>query len=259
MSLPRFSLVTRSAFLLAASCFAPGLQAEVLWDNGPLITHVGGMINGADRSAISPGASTIGAGAQQSAGNRVAEDFTVSVASWTVDSARFFSYQTGSTTTSTLTGITLRIWNDVPGVGSVVWGDDTTNVMSGTGFTGIYRTTSTDNTVLTRPLMFVDVDLAGLELPAGTYWLDFAFTGTLASGPWAPPLGDATEFVTGNARQLVSTGDGNFNPLIDGGSGPNLALPFILEGTAAAIPEPASFPAMLGVGAIAIAALRRRR
>ncbi len=253
------SFIMRSAAsLLAVSCLATGLHAAtVLWDNGPLITHPAGMTNGADRSAVGVGGGTIGAGAQITAGNRVADDFTVSAGSWTVDSARLFSYQTGSTTTSTITGVTLRIWDDVPGVGAVVWGDDTTNVMDDTGFTGIYRTTSTDNTDTNRPIMFVDVDLGGLTLPAGTYWLDFAFTGTLASGPWVPLVSSPTEFITGNARQALSS-SGIFNALMDSGAGVNVALPFVLGGTAT-VPEPASAAAILGSGVILLAALRRRR
>jgi hypothetical protein len=252
-----FARATRPALLLAASCLlTAGLHAasNILWDNGPLLTHAAGMSNGADRSSISVGGTIFGAGAQTSSNNRVADDFTVSGAIWTMESARFFTYQTGSTTTSTLTGITLRVWDDVPGVGSVVWGDDTTNVLSATGFTGMYRTSESDNAGTTRPIMFVDVDLSGLALSAGTYWLDFSFTGSLASGPWAPPVSSTTEFVLGNALQSLA--GGGFNPLMDGSS--NVALPFVLSGTAA-VPEPASSAAVLGAGVVLFAALRRRR
>ena len=47
---------------------------------------------------------TYGFGHQLSAGNRIADDFTISGrANWTIETITFFAYQTGSTTTSTIT------------------------------------------------------------------------------------------------------------------------------------------------------------
>ena len=51
---------------------------------------------------------------------------------WFIQTITFFAYQTGSTTTSTMTGVNLQIWDgppDNPG-SAVVWGDTTTNVMT---------------------------------------------------------------------------------------------------------------------------------
>ena len=43
-------------------------------------------------------------------------------------------------------------------------------------------------------------------LPAGTYWVDWQADGTLASGPWAPPVSILGQTTTGNALQFTSTG-----------------------------------------------------
>lgn len=250
-------LLTRSALLLATSCLASGLQADVIWDNGPLVTHVAGMGNGADRDALYTGSVNLGFAAQTASSNRVADDFTIGTTTRDLTTARFFTYQSGSTTTSTITGITLQIWNGTPGSSSVVWGDEVTNVMSGTGFTGVYRTSPTDSTSTNRPIMYVDVNLTGLSLPAGTYWVDFNFSGTLGSGPWVPSLSSPTGFVTGNALQKLGAA-GLYNNVSDNPGPYQVGLPFVIQGTSA-IPEPASSAALLGVGVIAVAALRRRR
>ncbi len=68
-----------------------------------------------------------------------------------------------------------------------------------------------------------------VTLPAGTYWVEYQFGGTLASGPWAPPVSIVGQTTTGNALQKTSTGwaaavDGTFPQgvpfLIFGNSGP---------------------------------------
>lgn len=242
----RKNLLALGATLLFAS---PALAGGVLWDNGPLITHPGGGFNGAHRSAIGPGGTIFGFGAQQSLNNRMADDFTVGAGGWNINSIRLFSYQTGSTTVSTITGVTLRVWDGVPGQSNIVFGDTTTNVMSATGWSGIYRTTATAPLDTARPIMFVDINL-NLNLGAGTYYLDWAFSGSLASGPWQPPVSDPNQLVLGNGLQSLAGGP--YNPALDGTT--QQAMPFIIEGTG--VPAPGAL-ALLGIAGLA--ARRRRR
>jgi len=208
----------------------------VLYDNGPLVTHPGGGAGGADASALQTalGMNTYGAGAQQSAGNRVAEDVVVP-GQWYVDTITFFAYQTGSGTTSTITGLNLQIWDGPPNAGgTVIWGNTTTNIMASTAFSNIYRVLDTALTNADRPIMAV-VGTVGTMLPAGTYWLDWQFNGTLSSGPWQPPISILGQTTTGNAMQYTSTGWAN---LTDTGTLTPQGLPFIIDGTASACQAP---------------------
>jgi len=213
----------------------------VLYDNGPLVTHPGGGAGGADASALQTalGMSTYGFGAQLSAGNRVADDFTIASGNWTIETITFFTYQTGSSTTSTITGVNVQIWDGPPNAGgTVVWGNTTTNVMVSTTWSNDYRVLDTGLLDSTRPIMAV---VAGVNttLPAGTYWLDWQFDGTLSSGPWAPPVTILGQTTTGNALQYTSTG---WASLIDTGSSTAQGLPFIVEGTSSSCYMPEDIP-----------------
>ena len=77
----------------------------------------------------------------------------------------------------------------------------------------------------------------GTTLPPGTYWLDWFAGGTLASGPWAPPVSVLGSTGTGNAMQSIA--GGAFAPLID--VGPQ-DLPFTIEGSASACGTPSDLP-----------------
>jgi hypothetical protein len=212
----------------------------VIYDNGPLVTHPGGGAGGADASALQTGLGmgTYGFGAQLSAGNRVADDLVVDYAGgWQIDTITFFAYQTGSSTTSTITGLNLRIWNGPPNdpASSVVWGDTTTNIMTSTTWSNIYRVLDTGLLDTQRPVMAV-VGTVGTVLPPGTYWLDWQFNGTLSSGPWQPPISILGQTTTGNAMQYTSTGWAN---IVD--VGPQ-GLPFFIDGAASQCMMPEDIP-----------------
>ena len=118
--------------------------ADILYDNGPLVNSPGTGAGGADESilqTVTLSMGTLGWGHQIAFDNRIADEFTVSDPSgWRIDSITFYAYQTGSTTTSTINDMNLRIWDGVPGGGgAVVWGDTSTNVLDSTGWSGIYR------------------------------------------------------------------------------------------------------------------------
>ena len=213
----------------AAPLIPLGIEA-LLYDNGPLVNSAGTGAGGADESvlqSVSLGMGVIGYGHQLSAGNRVADDFTVSHAGgWDVSTITFYAYQTGSPTTSTMTGVNLRIWDGDPtSGGAVIWGDTSTNVMTATTWSNIYRVTETSMGNTQRPIMMVVADV-DLQLPAGTYWMDWQVDGTLGSGPWAPPITINGQSTTGNAMQSLDNG-ATFGPLVD--VGPQ-GFPFLIEG-----------------------------
>lgn len=205
-------------------------KSILLFDNGPLITHPAG-VSGADTSMLQVNTlamNTLGAGVQFLNGNKMADDFTLTEVC-NVDSIAIFAYQTGSTTTSTITGLYLRVWSGIPDDpgSTVVWGDLTTNIMSSTSWTNIYR--MSDNLPgTTRPIMVSYALTSGLQLQPGTYWLEWTIDGSLTSGPWAPPVTILGQTTTGNARQYTSAGWADF---VDSGTSTPQGMPFKIYGS----------------------------
>jgi hypothetical protein len=255
--------LTLAAALAAFSSATPAFAQ--LWDNsaqgrGTLITHPNGMtgtVAGAHRSAISTGSTTFGTSATGTF--RLADNFTVTGAGWTISSFQFFGYLTGATAPGG-TALTLRIWDNTPGAAgsNIIFGDTTTNRLSSTGFAvgpgglAIYRTTETDTAGATRRIQQLTANV-NLTLAAGTYWLDWAYTGLSFTPPLSavgalPPAGDAVQF---NGTAWVQALDNT-------GTGPNMDYPFIVNGTA--VPEPGSVGLMLLGGAgLAYSVIRARR
>jgi len=239
-------------FGVVVACVAASASAETLWNNGPLVTNPGAGFGGADASAISPGQGTFG-GSYNNPTFRRAEDFTVTGGGWNITSMEFFGYQTGSTTTSTFTGLFVQIWNGTPGEGgSVVWGDMTTNLLTSSTFSNIFRVTSTTLTNNQRPIMSLVASGLNVNLGNGAYWVEFATTGTLASGPWCPLVSDPVAPIFGNSR-LFDVALGTWSQAIDATSGQGYSLPFVFTGSV--VPAPGAI-ALLGLAGLAG---RRRR
>ena len=76
--------------------------SHVIFDNGPFMNSPGTGAGGADESVLqtSLGMNNYGFGNQVSAGNRLADDFTLTTRA-RIKKIKFYAYQTGSTTTST--------------------------------------------------------------------------------------------------------------------------------------------------------------
>ncbi len=199
----------------------------VLFDNGPLVNSPGTGSGGADESILQSnlGMSTYGSGMQQSAGNSVADDFTVT-GNWNISGFEFFGYQTGSSTSSTFTGIFYRIWDGNPtSGGTVIYGDLTTNKMVSTEWANIYRNNNGPGGATDRPVMRIVASAEGLTLPAGDYWVEWTATGSGSSGPWVPAVTIDGQTTTGNAIQNQS---GTWVALTD--VGPQ-GMPFIINGS----------------------------
>ncbi len=202
----------------------------VLYDNGPLVNSAGTGAGGADESQLqgSLGMSTLGFGHQTSAGNTIADDFTIPAGqTWDITAWTFFAYQTGSSTSSTMTQLFVQIWDGPPnGGGSVIAGNLTTNVLASTAFSNIYRVTDTTSGATNRPIMSQTANVA-LSLGEGTYWIEWQTDGSLTSGPWAPPITINGLTTTGNALQWT----GSWGPANDNSSATQQGFPFIIEGT----------------------------
>lgn len=211
------------------------INATLLDTRSGLITGVGTGAGGADVSMLQTASlSMTSLGASVFGTFRLAENFVVPAGGWTIDKITTYAYQTGSTTTSTMTAFNFRVWNGVPdAMGStVVFGDTTTNRLTATSFTNIYRVTETTLTATNRPIMAVEAGGLSLTLPAGTYWLDWQTSGSLASGPFAPLLTTIGQTVTGDAVQFNGT---TWNGIVDAGVANSFqGLPMTITGVVAA-------------------------
>jgi hypothetical protein len=218
------------------------LDPGLIYDNGPITNSPGTGVGGADESVLqtSLGMNNYGFGNQVYNNNRLADDFIVTDPNgWTVDSLVLYGYQTGSSTTSTITAVNYRIWSGVPNDpgSSIVFGDTLTNKLIYTRWVNIYRVTEAESgTSVNRPIMANTVS-AGFTLPPGVYWIDWQADGTLASGPWVPPITINGNTTTGNAVQ--STTPGVWVPLRDSGTSTDQGLPFLIYGEMNSGPQPA--------------------
>jgi len=238
----------------------PKLQstAPVIFDNGPLVTTPGGGYGGADLSVLQTtlGLDIYGAGFQYSYNNRMADDFTFSEGK-RISSIVLFGYQTGSSTTSTISAAYIQIYDrkpDLPGA-TVVWGNRTTNRLSSTSFTNIYRAPDYDPNNSGRPIMRVVCNV-DITLPAGTYWLETSLDGPSSyPGPWCPLVTISGQTSTGNAIQYMPS-NGWSNYLDDGTLTPQ-GMPFLLQGVPA-VPFKMGYLAVIFVLIAAGIVIRRR-
>jgi GEVED domain/Secretion system C-terminal sorting domain len=231
--LPTISFRIKCFLLLIATLSIHSTNAQILYDNGPYFNNVGTGAGGANESALyntTFGMGTIGFGHQAASFNRVADDFIVTDCKWRIDSIVFFAYQTGSTTTSTITSVNVRIWNNAPNApgSSVVFGDTTTNRLTRSVWSGAYRMSETTVGNTSRPIMRNVCAFSNVVLSADTFWVDWSSTGSLGSGPWAPPRTPVNVAVSGNGKQRIGS---IWNNALDGGTGnPAQGFPFIIYG-----------------------------
>jgi hypothetical protein len=230
---------------------APGYPAQaaphavpdaLLYDNGPMVTHPGAC-GGADASRLqnlSLLLNTYGFGHQLYYGYRVADDFEITdPMGWDLDAIQFFAYQTGSPTNpSTITQVNYRVLDAAPPGGNVLCGDTVTNKLTTSVWTNIYRDYETTTCGTTRPIMedTVSIHAPCAHLGPGVYWLDWQTDGTLASGPWAPPITILGQTTTGNALQSLDYGV-TYSPALDTGTSTQQGLPFRIFGTIPPPPE----------------------
>lgn len=232
------NLATCSALSLCAGLAG----AAELYSNGPVVGSNG-------KSVLNLPAATLGFNMQMAANNRVAEDFTVTSGStWLVGSIDFFAYQNNATS-FTLETVSWSIMSGNVNNGTLV-ASGTTALTNG-GFVG-YRVSSAAQNVTSKPIYRASADISDVSLAAGSYWLTWSMSGSLSSGPWQPTTADGA---IGNAMQ--SAGGGAYTVLADTSTETGVTLPFVLNGTVSAVPEPASVSLML-LGAAGLLVARRR-
>ena len=211
--------------------YTPSNTDAILWDNGTIINSPGTGAGGADESVILSGGGSYGFGMNQGASMSVADDFTVGT-NWTVNSITFQGYQTNSGNTSTFTGAFFRIYNGDPSAGgTVVFGDLTTNRMTSTNFSGIYRVNAPGEGTA-RPVMNIVCDGLNISLAPGTYWIEWATTGSVASGPWVPNtasgVGNSIQYDGSTWTALTNPGAIDNPFIISGTGGGGSAAPDVL-------------------------------
>jgi hypothetical protein len=218
---------------------APAQALTTLYSQTNIVTNPGAGFSSADVSSSAPPQSTFGFGAIEGT-NRLADDFTVPSEGWLIDSIRVLAYRTNTYTfppISPFTGISLNIWDGVPGAGGTIIASST-NFLS-TDWTGVYRTTSTTLTNAQRPVMNIDASFPSLSLSQGTYWADWALTS--GGNSFTPPV----SLGAGNARQFVTS----WNALTEAGSGLSVELPFAVNGVVAN-PVPFEFNPATGLAVL---------
>ena len=201
------------------------------WNNGPFITDLGAGFGGADASVLQTGFTTFGYGNQGGTiNNRIADDFVVDAGEMVaLDGIVWRFYQTGGSTAGTITGLNVNIWNDDPLNLGTALQNGPANSFASQVWSGAYRVTSTTLLTNNRPIIDVHADMTWTNpLGAGTYWVDVTGTGSLASGPWAPPTTPAG--ANDNGRQFIGS-SGTWFAVVDGLALLPQDFPFELSGS----------------------------
>jgi hypothetical protein len=281
------------AALVAAvglSTFVPLASADTLWDQtSPLST--GTMTRASGTAVPGPGVlsppgtfwselfvgNTSNGSTVSPSGTtgifRLADNFTLTQGA-RVDTVTALAYVTGSTDAQLFTTGNIRIWNGAPNLpgSAVVFGDTTTDRVTSSAITNIFRVFSTDNSTqgginsvpgTTRRIKTAVFDIGGLDLAAGTYWVDYQLVSPVTpTGAVFHPyvtLTTARGAAGANALQLT-TGPSGWVPVLDTGdpaANPDVPqeLVFRVDGI---IPEPASL-GLIGVAGVALLGRRRAR
>lgn len=203
--------------------------SELLYTSGPYFNQAGTP----DLSILEDvtlGMDTFGAGVQITSGNRIADDIVIAEDA-DITEMVFYAYQSFTPTAPpTINAINVQVWDGDPSdpASSVIFGDDVTNVLDGVVWSGAFRVLEGSPTNTDRAIHRITVDVTGLSLTAGTYWVDWQIGGTAGSGPWQPPVAILGQTVTGNAQQSLA---GVWAPLLDGGTSTAQGVPIEVFGT----------------------------
>mmetsp|Transcript_14373 Transcript_14373/g.15031 ORF Transcript_14373/g.15031 Transcript_14373/m.15031 type:complete len:1153 (+) Transcript_14373:2-3460(+) len=194
-----------------------------IYSNGNLITSYGGGYNGYDVSELTSGYSSLGYNVQYQDGYFAQDNFIITGNSWSITSIDFFVYQINSSSVvSPIKSAFLEIYQGSNFEGLLVFGDMSTDRLSSTSWSQIYRTNTGDLLSKLRPIMKVTVTCV-VSLEPGEYFFKVGFIGDDTSqypDPYMPVV--SPQDGTGNARQIV-TGGGVVQI--------NAEFPFIIRGS----------------------------
>ena len=161
-----------TAILLA---WAAGGQAALLYDNGPLVNGVGTHPGGGDETYCHSGLSNRGFTANPVYPFSLSDNFTIAPnTTWSVSSFRLYAYQPFASSAS-IVACYLRIWDGKPSDpgSAVVWGDNTTNIMSTAALTNIYAVLSLGAADNSRIVQDIVAHTDNLTLDSGNYWAEW--------------------------------------------------------------------------------------
>jgi hypothetical protein len=220
-----------SALLVAATS-----AQTLLYDNDTIVTHPGGGVGGMDGSALdnTPTFHTPHNvfGFTSTGTFSLADDFTV-CGTWTVSHIEVYGYLTGAIP-PTVTGMVAQIWNGDPRTGgSVIWGNLTTNLVTGgpigthVANRALIGVIGTDQQRRVQAIRVAVPAATPLVLSPGTYWLHFQYTGV----NFTPPTSENEVNDTGNGIQF----NGSTWAVLNNAIAPNVAgcgVPFKFFGTA---------------------------
>lgn len=206
----------------------------VLWDNGqPATGPAAGACIG-EQSLLQSQTrclNSFGFTAATESSFILADDFTLTARSY-VNAVTLYAYET-SAVGPTITAATVRVHSVQPLMPGQSVIASSSLFKTAVIFTNIYRQSQTEVTCIRR-LQRVVMDMQGLVLNAGTYWISFEFTGGPLSGPFVPPVSVIGAFGKPGANAVLSASGAAFQPVVDAGvSGCTPAPP---------APNPQDFP-----------------
>lgn len=221
-------------------------QYQGIWD------QAGVGSGGANVSVVQPPNTIFGFSGASNFNNSLADDFTVGAGqTWTVNSLRFYAYQSFTPTFPALLANVSLTGSDPNG--AVLESASGVSVNQGPGGLVAYRVTPTTLTNTDRRIWEIEVPLAtAWTIPSGNYFLRWSISvasGNLFFPPIVPTNGG------GNGQQSLS--GGAFAPVPDTGSGVIVEFPFLLVGTV--VPEPSTVILSGIAGVFAIVAVRKKR
>jgi len=116
-------------------------------------------------------------------------------------------------------------------------------------WSNVYRTSTSVPHGTTRPIFANTCNVKSpanepLILGPGQYWVDWMCAGSLASGPWAPPISIWNATITGDALQYTT---GWALAIDTGTSQASQGMPFIIDGT---LPSPVAASTWTGIKAL---------
>jgi hypothetical protein len=232
-------------------------KGDVLFNNGPLVTHAGQGPGGVDVSmaSVTPNAT----GSNVTATLWRADNFSVGGQGWFIDSIQTYAYDTNFADPRFGEAIIRIHANDGENgsPGTILASSNATWQLAGINrvFNGAANIGNT-----ARQLQLLTANFGGLSLAAGDYYFSFSVSNTnvTATNNWFPYVmdinpNDPNDPITriGNAYSSGNLGASwTISTLATGGWNQAVEIPFIISGTAA-IPEPNTFLLlMLGTASV---------